>query len=210
MKRIKDCLFSEYPFTITLLEPTRYYAVADLAADPQIAQAYRAILEGALLGAQYEWLARFCRQRALRDIQLCVERAPGSEDYRLLERVVTQVGTGAHKTYRVDPKHASEPEYMLFRFFSFPVFELTKLQMEVISEERGWMDLMGMTWFCHRPTRAMKPCGRCFACKSVIEGGLGWRIPARSGSVSAFQKTVVGRLRSYAAGVVGRIRALRS
>lgn len=45
MKRIKERLFREYPHTRELLRPTRYFAVADLSPDPEITQAFQAVLE---------------------------------------------------------------------------------------------------------------------------------------------------------------------
>lgn len=209
MKRVKDRLSGEYPHTRELLQPTRYFGVDDIAPDPEITEAFVSTSNKTHIGAQYEWLARFCKQNALTDMQLCID-AGSSKAYHRIKPFVTQVETPSHKTHRIDPKHAMTPEYELFRFYSLPVFGLTKLDMLSIAEEQGWNGIMEMTWFCHHPRGDMKPCGRCFPCISVIEEGLGWRIPVSSRIAYALDRDIVNRLSSCARRIVSRRGAVRS
>jgi hypothetical protein len=159
MKRIKERLFKDYPHTRELLHPSRYFAAADVAPDAEIAAAFEAAREKNPLGIQYDWLARFCRQNDILDMQLCVHR----DDH-------------ARITFRPARSQAG-PADALSRWFSFPVLELSKLDMARISTRQGWDPIMQQTWFCHTPKRGNVPCGKCSPCRYVIKEGMGWRIP---------------------------------
>ncbi|MCP3978049.1 MAG: hypothetical protein GY716_01790 [bacterium] len=173
MQRIKDRLLDEQPHVHDLLRPTRYHAVADLAPDSRIADAYGAVRAEKFIGKQYEWLPRFCEQYGVEEIQLCIHRDDRAAG--VLERMVVEAEDG----FRVDRAAAAPNESLLFGRFTFPVFDVTKVRMAEIADERGWNDLMHMTWFCHTP-QGTAPCGSCNPCKYTIEEGLGWRIPLRN------------------------------
>ena len=189
MKHIKARLFREHPHTEELLEPTRYSAVEDIEPDIDITEAFVALSEDNHIGGQYAWLARFCKQNGFTDMQLCID-AGDSRAFRRLKDLVTEVQAEPQRTYRVDARHKREPECVLFRYFLLPVFDLSKLQMETIAADHGWHGIMRMTWFCHDPIGDATPCGRCFPCLSVIEEGLGWRIPLPRRILTALPRTV--------------------
>jgi hypothetical protein len=203
IKRIKDRLFKEYPYTTELLRPTQYFAVADLAPCLEITEAFQGIIKEKKMGSQYEWLARFCRQNAIMDMQLCIHR--DDKAHRVVEQLVSEYETDSYSTYRIDPKHAMKKEYVLFSYFSFPIFNLSKLQMAAIAKEQGLEDIMEMTWFCHRPRRDMKPCGRCKPCIYTIEEGLGWRIPVSSRIAYVINGKLIWPLKSRAKRIVNRL-----
>ncbi|MGB0897424.1 MAG: 7-cyano-7-deazaguanine synthase, partial [Flavobacteriaceae bacterium] len=62
------------------------------------------------------------------------------------------------------------------KHFSFPIIHLSKQDMYNIAQENKWLDIMKLTWFCHKPKKN-SPCGKCNPCKSVINEGMSWRIP---------------------------------
>jgi hypothetical protein len=194
IRTIKDRLFMEYPYTRELLQPGYYFAVEDLRPDPEITGAFQATLQEKRIGSQYEWLARFCRQNSMRDLELCIHR--DDKAHRVIEQLVSKCDTYPYTTYRMEPRHKFAKEYLLFGNFNFPIFNLSKLEMAAIAEEQGWKDIMEMTWFCHRPNRDLKPCGRCKPCIYTIEEGLGWRLPLRSRAAYFFQNRIVWRLKS--------------
>ena len=47
-----------------------------------------------------------------------------------------------------------------------------------ISKEKGFYDVMELTWFCQMPTRFSNPCGKCQPCRVAYHEGLKWRLPA--------------------------------
>lgn len=174
MRRIRDRLFADDPSTRELLRSTRYAAVVDVAPDAEITAAYRAICAKKHLGSQYDWLARFCKESAITDMQLCLTR------HSVIETVVSDRTKDSPVVVRIDPTLCSPDEYILFRHYTFPTVNLTKKDMAAAAKEQGWDPIMAMTWFCHSPRRGGKPCGICRPCAITIDEGLGWRIPLSS------------------------------
>ena len=187
MKRIKDHLWKEYPHTHELLQPTMYFAVADISPDSEITEAYRTILKEKYMGIQYDWLARFCKENLITDMQICIT-AERSHDKTHFDysQIISESADDVKTGFRIDPKIKMMKEYALFRYYSFPIIKITKIQMFDIANQQGWDKIMAMTWFCHKPTRNMQPCGICNPCLMSIGEGLGWRIPIRRRIVSFF------------------------
>lgn len=206
MDRIRDRLASVYPQTRQLLAPTRLFKVSELAEDHEINSAFRASVKQAFMGSQYAWLARFCRQQHITDMELCIHR--DDKAHAAIEQyVVEDVAPGGYRTYRFDPQYSHTGQYTLFGGFSFPLFEMSKLDMAAVNDERGWKDLMHMTWFCHRPGKDQQPCGRCNPCLYTIEEGLGWRIPMGRRVTSAAYRIFVRPLKSPAKAILQRLQA---
>lgn len=206
MRRIRERLVRDHPHTGDLFAQTRFFKVADLAEDATIDQAFRRSLHQAFMGNQYAWLARFCRQQGIDDMQLCIHR--DDKAHAVIEPYVIRVAEpDGETTYRFDPNFADTDQYTLFGRFSFPLFETSKLDMERVAAEYGWNDVMHMTWFCHRPRRDQLPCGRCNPCLYTIEEGLGWRIPTSSRMTSAVYRTFVHPFKGPAKALLRRLQA---
>jgi hypothetical protein len=175
MQRIRDTLRDEFPETRELLRPLRTFRVAELVHDPEISDALRVVRTRSYIGSQYEWLALFCKQRGIGGIELNVH--VDDKVHALLAPFVCGFDqAGKYRSFRVDPCHADKAEYTLFRYFSFPLFQIDKRAMAREAERENWSWIMDMTWFCHRPVRG-RPCGACGPCVYTIEEGLGWRVP---------------------------------
>ena len=80
--------------------------------------------------------------------------------------------------YRLRDNPAAD-DLRLFERFRFPVFDKTKRDMQRLAAERGFADILELTWFCHLPTADGRPCGTCKPCRYTIEEGLGRRSPLR-------------------------------
>ena len=93
--------------------------------------------------------------------------------------VVKKKKFGMHN-YLLDSNKTNCPERTVFKYFQFPVFDISKIEMNKISKNNNWDDIMHMTWFCHNPKNDQTPCGRCNPCIYTIEEGLGWRMPLSS------------------------------
>lgn len=186
MARIREAIATRDPAAGALLQPTRFFDVAELVPDPAISEAYERTLRNTFLGRQYEWLAWFCKQEGIDDIELCVHR--DDKAHGVLEPFVAEHGDAGESTWRLDAPSATPDLQLLFRHFSFPLFETTKLQMADEAQSRGWTALMDMTWFCHNPLRG-RPCGTCHPCMYTIEEGLGHRLPRWSRTRSAIWRT---------------------
>jgi len=174
MQRIGEALHGAFPETRELLRPLRAFRVTDLERDPEISQALRDVRSRIYIGSQYEWLALFCKRHGVGDIELSVH--VDDKVQALLAPFVRIDSSGMYRSFRVDPRYADTAEYTLFRYFSFPLFQIDKRAMAWEAEKEDWSWLMDMTWFCHRPVRG-RPCGACAPCVYTIEEGLGWRVP---------------------------------
>ncbi len=175
MRRIKARLLEEHPQVRELMLPTRFFAAADIAPDAEITAAFRSVTARRYIGTQYEWLARFCRQHGFTDMQMAI--APSRP---LTADMVSRFSEGGREVFRVDPAMCEADDYQLFRYYTFPTFDLNKFKTDALARERGWHEIMNMTWFCHKPRRGMKPCGKCHPCLETIKIGLAWRVPLRS------------------------------
>lgn len=175
MQRIRGALYDAFPETRELLRPLRTFRVADLDPDPEISEALRAIRSRIYIGSQYEWLALFCKCHGMDDIELSVH-IDDKVQALLAPYVRAYDHGGKYRSFRMDHCHADKAEYTLFRYFSFPLFQIDKRAMARDAEREDWSWIMDMTWFCHRPVRG-KPCGACAPCVYTIEEGLAWRVP---------------------------------
>jgi hypothetical protein len=194
MKRIKDRLFKEYPYTQELVRPTQFFAVEDIPPDPEISGTFQDIFKRKFMGIQYEWLARFCKENEIGDLQLCIHR--DDKAHSVIEKMVSESKSDFQRIFRVDEKFSTTEEYILFRYYTFPIFNLSKIQMESVANEHGWNEIMAMTWFCHTPRRGVKPCGVCGPCVYTIQEGLGWRVPLSSRILSLFVRSFIRPSRS--------------
>jgi hypothetical protein len=174
MQRIREALHGAFPETRELLQPLRTFRVTELERDPEISQALRDVRSRIYIGSQYEWLALFCKRQGVADIELSVH--VDDKVQALLASFVRGDSSGRYRSFRVDPRYAGTAEYTLFRYFSFPLFQIDKRAMAREAEKEDWSWIMDMTWFCHRPVRG-RPCGACAPCVYTIEEGLGWRVP---------------------------------
>jgi hypothetical protein len=191
IERIKKRLFRDFPYTRDLLKETLFFSVEDVLPDLEITRAFKSIIKAKSMGCQYEWLARFCKQHSFYDVQLGVHR--DDKAHVVIEHMVSE----DHSGFYINQEHHNTEEHILFRYFKFPLLELSKVDIAAIANEQGWSEIMEMTWFCHTPTRTMKPCGRCNPCVYTIEEGLGLRIPMQNRLSGLVVRLVIRPVKSW-------------
>ena len=195
MDALRRRLALDFPETADRLLPTRYMRVAELLPDSEIEASFDRIVRRSFMGDQYAWLARFCRQHGVEDVELSVEKTAHGA-HAVLESFLEEVDSGfGYPTFRFAASKQNTDEYRVFSRFSFPLFDTTKLEMAEMVKARGWSDLMSMTWFCHRPRADRQPCGCCNPCLYAIEQGMGWRIPPRRRALAAVYRVTVKPLK---------------
>ena len=172
IQKISARLFKRYPVTRGLLLPTRFTEISSIKPSERITRAHREILKSKHLGEQYEWLARFCAQNQIFDMELSIV------DDGAFHHFISNLSDPISSANAVESEPNKSDLFELFQFYTFPLINLSKLQMQQIAEERGWMELMRLTWFCHNPILGRIPCGKCRPCEIALEEGMGWRIPA--------------------------------
>jgi hypothetical protein len=206
MKDIKMRLFHEHPHTKGLLPRVEYTEVSEIEPDREITEAFRAVAAKSPLGSQYDWIARFCQQRGIQGIELCVHRDDTA--HAVLESIVLEQRLEGRTTCVLDMARAPREERALFHRLQFPLFGLSKLEMAAASRAHDWDRYMDLTWFCHHPTARRQPCGTCTPCLHAIKEGLGRRIPLRRRVFSLFHRALFRPLKR-AIRVVGQSRRER-
>ncbi len=187
MKDIKNYIIKKYPHTKKLFFPTQFYAVSDILPDSEITNAYHSILKESHIGSQYEWLARFCKEKEVKDMHLSVRNPFKSKENNLnviFDNMLIKGEVNSQTVYRFDPKNRNSNIFMIFKYFVLPIRMFTKVQMNEIVIEKGWKKFMDLTWFCQSPTKNKKPCGICVPCQQKIKSKLGWRISLRRRIIS--------------------------
>lgn len=191
MNQIKAVLMDKYPFVKDLLNQTQYYGVGDIPSNEEISSAYNEILKKCHVGIQYEWLARFCQDQGIKEMQLSIQdHIKINPDQFNVRPMLLKKKIAGQDNFIIDPKFSDTYEYKIFKHFSFPLMRLTKLKMNEAVNKKGWREIMDMTWFCHTPTRSEKACGICLPCVIAIDESFGWRIPKERRLVSFYFRKV--------------------
>ncbi len=85
MEAIRKGLFSKRPETQEMLLPTIIANRIDIEPNKAISTKWLHLHKNYQLGGQYEWLALFCEQQGLYDLEMCLERhSPRSRFDRLI------------------------------------------------------------------------------------------------------------------------------
>jgi len=176
-----------------LLHPPIVSGVNEIAADATTTARFERLRSRSHLGGQYDWLARFALQHGLDDLELAIHRDDKAAVFLQAHLVPDDAPgpAGADPGFRLRPDPPDE-DLRLFERFRFPVFDLTKRDMQRLARERGFAEVMELTWFCHLPRPDGKPCGRCNPCRYTAEEGLGWRIPLEVRTANRRRRVVQG------------------
>lgn len=173
---IKENLFQKFPFTKKLILSTRFYTVSDVNKNPEIHKDYLIVRDQIGLGSQYIWLAEFCYQHNICNLELGFEWTIGSKKHEFLENYLIKRTDVDYESYILDPKYEGEAFYKLLHFYDWPIWLKTRDNMVEISKSNDFYDILHLTWFCHNPIKG-KPCGRCNPCKDLVWFGYDYRLP---------------------------------
>jgi hypothetical protein len=132
-----------------------------------ITDSYQELAGRSHLGSQYDWLARLAHDR---DVTLELSIHKDDKAHGFLEGLTERGEDGVHRI-------RDDVNMPVFERFRFPLFDMTKLEMQEQARQKGFADIMEMTWFCFTPLIGGKPCGVCNPCKYTREEGLGRRVP---------------------------------
>jgi len=170
MNGIKSLLAKRYPIEFELIKPAIIFDRDDIQHVPEIDNAWNQIKKRRHIGKQYSWLAMFCKQMDLENIELSIQRHTNSENI-------------AHSLiFNLDKEKKTSDEKIVFSYFSYPLKELSKIDMEKIAAKNQWSHILKKTWFCHHPMpnpfKKRIPCGICNPCRVAVEEGFGHKIPA--------------------------------
>jgi len=203
MQRLRERLAEEHPHTRELMLPTRIDRVPATRPRDDIEQAFDAAMRTYRIGDQYAFLSRWCRDQGLHDVELSIEWFTHGTSTVLRPFVSPVRSRHGFDTFRL---RADAPEQfrLLFGAFTFPLFVTSKPQMRELAVANGWSSVLDETWFCHRPTRDLRPCGFCNPCQYALEQGFGARIPRSRRALSRLYHATLMPLRGRARQILRR------
>jgi 7-cyano-7-deazaguanine synthase in queuosine biosynthesis len=180
IQKISSEVRKSFPEKSKLLLPVKYLALSDIKSNKIISKSYTEIRKKQRLGIQYEWLASFCSQYQIFDMEVSLELRVKHKDNvvinatgnYLIERELKQ-----GKVFVISDDAKGKYIYNLFGNMIFPVINNTKMQMYQYSKKQGFSEFLELTWFCHTPVRNKHACGKCQPCQSTQSEGLNWRLP---------------------------------
>lgn len=146
----------------------------ELSISEEFTQAHKNLSSIGSLGTQYIYLASYCKQKDIKNIELSIEKKPQSKPEVLPCLENTELDQNSR---RVISHSVGKDLQCLFGHFSFPLLSLTKVDMLEDAKKHDLLEILNMTWFCHQPIFG-KPCGICFPCTSALEEGHKYRFSA--------------------------------
>lgn len=155
--------------------------VKENCADEAISNAFKYIHEKYKVGIQYEWFALLAKKENLQFESAVVHQYHGAveaaiESEGIMELIPNDfLPERRHVLAKADNNNAS----LVFENIILPVITLTKEDEQRIAEEKGWIDIMKQTWFCHSPING-EPCGLCNPCNDAMNTGMEWRMPKKA------------------------------
>ena len=105
------------------------------------------------MGSQYDVHARYCAQEGLDNLEITAESGSAVILAKLLQSFVVKVNEENYPNYELDIKYEGTDVYALFKYFSYPILFITKLDMQEIVKKESFEDFMDITWFCHNPRK---------------------------------------------------------
>ncbi len=175
MEEIRALINNEFPLKGCLILPTKMTDLENIVEDIEITDAYNKVNEKKPLGYQYAWLAWFCKQNGIDDMELSFERnTVATIYYPFQDHLIQKDQSGI---FVIDPVNAEPAEYTLFKHFLFPIYAYTKLDIRRLVRQKGWWKFQKKTWFCFTPIHGKIPCGTCRPCRLSISENRGFGIP---------------------------------
>ena len=172
ISEVRAALNSIDPEAAARIEPLRITPVTEIVEDHELSAAYHRLTQQAHLGSQYDWLARYAKSEDLHHLELSVHVDDKAYHFLKGRVVATEEGSWTFDE-RVDTDEA------IFRFFDFPLLEISKTQMKTEAERHGFIEALEKSWFCYSPID-QAPCGLCNPCRYTIEEGMEYRLPAKA------------------------------
>lgn len=183
--KILNTISQKYPEARKLIQPVWYVKKDDLPINEEITTSFSKLVSIRKTGNQYEWLAQFCHNYKLKNVEISFEKNSNTSSLgNFLKKNYLEVNES-----ELINKDLYNTIDIIFKYFNFPVINLLKTDMLTIAKENQWEDLMNLTWFCHKP-KNNQPCGKCNPCKDTIIKGLAFRIPFKN-RISGYYKIFV-------------------
>lgn len=177
MAKISRALALALPEAAGRLLPTITVERDEIPPHPKTTEMFASLAARGPIGSQYEWLARYTLLAGLEDLELSIHRDDRANAYLIGN--VTKFREQPFAAYRLAPD-ARGSDLDLFANFVFPIFDLSKVDMREHAARHGFLDILELSWFCHKPRAGDVPCGICNPCRDAVAEGVGYRLPRSS------------------------------
>ncbi len=174
MTSIRKMVCQKFLFAEELLKPTFSVRIEEIDTEKLLLPNFERITTSVSLGGQYAWLASFCEEAGIHDMELSIQR-PGRM-HSLIKNENKLVKNGSDVVCVINEKTKFTDLYTLLKYYRFPILNFTKSEMSPIAEKAGFIDLMDLTWFCHNPRMNSSTCGMCNPCITAIRQGMGRKV----------------------------------
>mgnify|MGYP003194917856 CR=1 FL=1 len=163
--------------TVARIKPIHYIEDALLPEDKNISEAWKKIHEKISIGSQYEYIARLASLYP--GIELGIEKPNG--EFSGCYATINRLGKLIKKdnTFMIDQEKSSEECNLLFGNVTFPIIDITEVEMIDNIKEWGYTEFMKGIHFCYTPRHGL-PCGTCRPCQQKMECGMGMLLPKRA------------------------------
>jgi len=173
---IIQMVINRYPYTAELILPTQFYSLGDIKKNDDITSKFKMLKDELHIGSQYDWLSRFAGQFGIKNLELSIEKSDRNTHFKDVSIFKKIVDLSAGVVYKVDELLPESHPKSIFKPFLYPLLEYYKTDMKKHSIDKGYDDILNLSWFCFTPING-RPCGLCNPCKNVVVEGLGHRLP---------------------------------
>ncbi len=169
-------------FPATILKPQRV-KLEDLSAirrDPELKKAYMQLHKKYGIGIQYLWFAAYADMTGIRpECGVLCDSSRSKVGNAIFGEGGSLVAVGDDPVgdrKMLAPGQAGAAAEKIFGKLVMGIAGLSKTEEQRIAEEKGWLPIMELSWFCHAPVGG-QPCGVCTPCRDAMNEGMEWRMP---------------------------------
>lgn len=154
MITIRRMICNKYPKVRSRFKPTIYVNSDLIPIDKDIEKTVADLRKVCIVTEQYELMANYCKANSIEAIDVSFIKDNHSDEK--LKKYESCDG---------------------FKYFKYPIAEITKKDIFKKTKSNGYYDIFIQTSFCHRPIKKIKPCGVCGPCNDAVMAGMGFRLP---------------------------------
>jgi len=173
IKKLSNYIPLKFPHSKGQILPLKVIKRQDIPSNLSLKLTHKFLRQKVNLGKQYYWLACLAKKYEYQNLELSLHNED-LEKFFLLSQLMELKDENLEQNWKINPKKIGFLRKHLFSNMTFPLVTITKLEMKTIAEEHNFINLMELTWFCHKSNK--KPCGNCNPCKQYIRDGFGFRL----------------------------------